>query len=383
MIVGSKLSLLLFSLAFAVCTPVHAQNTASLALKSADQTQAPLFKREWSLSVGGISMEHGKDSEAAAFFYGGVNFDYHFTSWLRTHLSPRASVFSTRVQERYSDSGEESRLWMYDGYLAVDPAESIEFRGGSLNQKYHGTGLLISGLRSFPGAQEILKFKSENFKAALIFQQSVPTSHSLNDERMSQEKLPTFMTQTVQLSGKNFGLVEWKASGGLYDWNNIPDKVVSDSRRIGNVGVGENVAGSKFLYDHQGWYFASELCLCSGSGLGGVIEFERVHNLKAPGDSADAQLIGFGPKFEIGNVEMDLRYRPYFIESDATVAAYNKSKFGNTNRNGYNIEANVTFKKEGFTIFAENYNAKPINRDPNQRDLSIFYLGVETNYAPF
>lgn len=380
---GSKLSLLLFSLAFAVCAPVYAQNTASVALKNAEVAPARKFKGEWSLSVGGISLEHGKDNEAAAFFYGGLNLDYQFTSWLRTHLSPRASVFSSRVQERYSDSGEESRLWMYDGYLAVDPIENMEIRAGSLNQKYHGTGLLISGLRSFPGAQEIVKFKSEQFKAALIFQQAVPTSHSLNDERMSQEKLPTFMTQTLQLGGKHFDLIEWKASGGLYDWNNIPDKVVSDSRRIGNVGTGENVAGSRFTYDHQGWYFASELCLCPKGALGGVIEFERVHNIKAPGDSADAQLIGIGPKVTIGDIEVDLRYRPYFIESDATVAAYNKSKFGNTNRNGYNIEANVTFKKEGFTIFAENYNAEPINRDPNQRDLSIFYLGVETEYAPF
>jgi hypothetical protein len=374
---------LFLSLAFAVSWPVFGQNTATSTLKSAEAPAKHKFDGTWNFALGGISYEHGKDNEAAAFFYGGANLKYRFTPWLRADLSPRLSVFSSRVQERYSDSGEESRLWMYDGYLAVDPVEYFELRGGALNQRYHGTSLLVSSLRSFPGVQEIGKVKFGDFKAALIFQQVIPTSHSLNTERESQEELPTFMTQTLQLSGKHFGFIEWEASGGLFDWNNIPDKVVADSRLVGNVGAGENVAGSRFLYDHQGWYATGEFCLCGTAALGAVVEYERVHNMKAPGDSADAQLVGLGPKIKFGDIELDLRFRPYFIESDATVASYNKSKFGNTNRKGYNIEANVNFKKEGFSIFAENYNAEPINRDPNQRDLSIFYLGVETEYAPF
>ena len=333
--------------------------------------------------MGGISFEHGKDNEAAAFFYGAVDLDYKFSAWIRGHLSPRASLFSSRVQERYSDSGEESRLWMYDGYVAVDPTPNFEFRAGALNQRYHGTGLLISGLRSFPGAQEIAKIELGEVKAALIFQQAIPTSHSLNTERINQERLPTFMTQTLALEGKHFDMVEWKASAGLFDWTNVPSKVISDSRLVGNYAEGENVGDAQYMYDHQGWYFASEFCLCPKYWLGGVLEFERVHNAQAPGDSADAQLIGVGPRLIFGDIEVDLRFRPYFSESNATVASYSKSRFGNTNRRGYNIEANVKFKKEGFSIFAENVQAEPINYDQNQRDLSVIFLGVETEYAPF
>lgn len=333
--------------------------------------------------MGGITHEHGKDNEAAAFFYGGVKFDYQFKPWLNAHLSPRASIFSSRVQERYSDSGEESRLWMYDGYLSLDPIEYFQLRGGALNQGYHGTGLLVSSLRSFPGVQAIAKAGVGDFKVALVVQQVIPTSHSLNTERESQEKLPFFTTQTLVVEGRHFNLIQWKGRAGLYNWSNIPDKVVADSRLIGNVGEGENVAGSRFLYDHQGWYLATDFCICGPYWLGGIIEFERVHNLKAPGDSADAQLIGIGPRMIFGEIEVDLRFRTYFSESDSTVAAYSKSKLGNTNRRGINLEANVNFKKEGFSIFAQNYQAEPINRDINQRDLSIIYLGVETEYAPF
>ncbi len=382
MLVGSKFSKMLFSVLIAFSLPAFGQNSASSTLKSAELPPRKL-EGEWNLSMGGISLVHGKDNEAAAFFYAGFNLDYKFAPWLRARLEPRASVFSSRVQERYSDSGEESRLWMYDGYVALEPVKFGELRAGAINQGFHGTSLLISGQRSFPGAQAIAKYGTGDFNARLIVQQVIPTSHSLNTERATQEKMPTFSTQTLQLSDKNFGLIEWKAGVGLYDWSNIPDKVVSDSRLVGNVGVGENIAGSRFLYDHQGWYAAGSLCLCTGSWISGIIEYERVHNMKAPGDSADAQLVGIGPKMIFGDIVVDLRVRPFFTESDSTVAAYSKSKFGNTNRTGYNIEANVHFKKEGFSIYAENYQAEPINRDPNQRDLSIIYVGVETDYAPF
>ncbi len=188
------------------------------------------------------------------------------TPWLRAHLNPHVSVFSSRVQERYSDSGEESRFWMYDGYLSFEPEKHFSIRGGALNQRYHGTGILISGLRSFPALQERASVQIGDVKAELILQQAVPTSHSLNDERVRQEKLPTFMTQTLQLSGKHFQMIDWKASGGLYDWNNIPDKVVHDSRLVGNVGTGENIAGSRFLYDTRAGTFGRILFVRTKAG---------------------------------------------------------------------------------------------------------------------
>lgn len=384
--VGSKFSLLLLSLAMAMVWPAAGQISSSSTLKNGESLNGEQrrFNGEWKFEVGGYSETQGKDNTAAATFYLNVNLDYQFAPWMHAHLSPRLALYSSRVQERYSDSGEETRLWMYDGYISIAPESHFELRGGALNQRFHGTGLLVSGLRSFPGVQERAKVMlAPSVKMEFISQQVIPTSHSLNTERVEQEALPTFMTQTLLLSGRNFDFLDWKVGGGLYDWSNIPDKVVFDSRLVGNEGYGAAVPGSHFRYDHQGWYLSSEACLCPNYWLGGVLEFERVHNNQASADAADAQLLGIGPRFTFGDIELDLRYRPYFSESDATVAAYSKSKFGNTNRRGYNLEANIKFKKEGFTIFAEHYNAKPINYDPNQRDLSIIYLGVETEYATF
>lgn len=384
MFVGSKFSLLLLSLAFAASLPVSAQNSATSTLKNAEDTKSHFRKAEWAFSMGGMTYEHGRDEMAAAYFYGNVNLDYRFSSWMHAYLAPRINILSSRVQERYDDSGEESRIWMSDGYISYDQFKNFELRAGALSQKFHGTSMLVSGLRSFPGAAEIIKADIGEVQAALIFQQTVPTSHSLNTERATQEKLPSFMTETLQLSGKHSDLIEWRAAGGLYDWSDIPSKVVNESGLVGNVTVGQNVSDSRYLYDHQGWFFASEFCLCPKVfPVGGVIEFERVHNAAAPGNSADAQLIGIGPRIKIKDAIVDIRYRPFFIESDATVASYSKSRFGNTNRIGYNVEVNVHFKNPDFSIYAETYNAEPINRDPNQRDLSMIYFGVETDYVSF
>jgi hypothetical protein len=177
--------------------------------------------------------------------------------------------------------------------------------------------------------------------------------------------------------------LKWQATAGHYAWGNIPAKVVFESRRIGNVGYGENVPSNGYVYDHKGWYGATELCYCTDDPVNFAVEFERIHNTEAASDSADAQLWGIGPNFNFGDYVLDVRYRRYFIESDATVAYYNKSRYGNTNRIGDNIEVTWHSKKDQFSIVAEAYFAEPINRDPNQRDLTVFFIGVETDYARF
>ncbi len=370
----------------AVTAPVvsAAQTTETSVLRADVTPKAKKISGEWRFALAGVSVEEGKDSGAAAALYLSSNFNYRFTDWLNARISPAMNLFSSRMQERYDDDTFQGRVWLFDGHLIASPSPYFELKGGALNQRYHHTSMLVSGLRAFPGFQEIAKWdQNKSFTAALILQQAIPTSHTLNTEREREENLPTFNTETLSFSGENFGWLKWRANAGHFRWANIPAKVVFESRRIGNVGFGENVPNNRFQYAHEGWYSSSELCYCSDSAVNFAVEYERIHNTEAPGDAADAQLWGLGPNFNFGEHELDLRYRRYFVESDATVAYYNKSRYGNTNRIGHHLEATLKFKKEDFSIFAETYFAEPINRDPNQRDLTIFFIGVETEYAKF
>jgi hypothetical protein len=361
-----------------------AEGPATSALLSTEIEKPRKWSGDWNFAMLGISTEEGKDAGGAAALYGSARFDWRFTRMLHAKISPSVSLFSSRMQERYDDDSFQNRIWLYEGYLSLEPLKYFEARAGALNQRYHGTSMLVSGLRSFPGAQVIGKLPvGGDFEADLVLQRVVPTSHSLNTERENEEELPLFTTETLLLKGKTFGWLKWNTSLGHFRWSNIPAKVVFESRRIGNEGLGENIPGSVYRYAHEGYYGAGEFCLCTDNAVNFTVEYERIHNTEAASDAADAQLIGAGPNFNFGDYELDIRYRRYFIESDATVAYYNKSKMGNTNRIGDYLEVQLHFKKEDFWAFAEAYQADPINTDPNQRDLRLYLIGVATDYAKF
>lgn len=377
---------LLLTLACAAM-PAFAQNVAGPASLTADipesQAAARKWSGQWNLNMGGISFQEGKDAGAAAFAWFSTDFNYKFSRWLQAGISPNLSLYSSRVQERYDDDTFQNRIWMLDAHLSLEPVEYFELRAGALNQGFLGSSMLVSSLRSFPGIQEIVKFKGEQAEVKFIVQQAVPTSHTLNTERETQEKLPSFNTQTFTAKGKHFDLIEWKSTGGLFKWSNLPSKVAWDSRLSGAMGEGLEVADSRFTYDHQGWFGTAELCFCMDSKIDFIVEGQRIHNTKADSFAADAQSLGLGGRIRFGDRELDLRYRQFFIESDATIAAYNKSKYGHTNRAGDGLEASLAFKKDHFKIYAQGFRANPINRSEAQRDMSIYYLGVETDDAAF
>lgn len=384
--VGFNMRSLVLTLACAVVPAALAQNIkepASLSAETPEPSAAKKWSGTYSLDMGGISFSEGKDQGAAAFFWFSTNLKYGFTRWLKAEISPNASFYSSRVQERYDDDTFQSRIWMMDAHVSLEPVEFFELRAGALNQGFLGTSILVSSYRSFPGVQEIVKLKGDEVEAKFIVQQSVPTSHTLNTEREKQEKLPMFNTQSFSAKGKHFNLIEWKSTGGLFQWSNLPSKVAWDSRLSGSMGSGIDPASAKFTYDHKGWFGTAEVCLCMDSTVDWIAEYVRIRNTSADDFAADAQSVGLGASIHFGDRKLDLRYRKFFVESDATIAAYNKGKYGHTNRDGDALEASLGFKKDKFKIYAQGFRATPINQSEAQRDMSVYYLGVETEDASF
>lgn len=370
-----------------VCNIALAQETSTTSMKLEEpRTSRPFgFHGNWMFDVGGGNAQEGKDTWSAAYLYVSSNLYFKFHEQLRAHIAPMARLYGGRAQERYDDDSLDSRVGVHEAYVAYSPFQFLELKAGGHSQSIVQNSMLVSGLRSFAGFQEIIKAESGDFKARVVAQQVIPNSYSLNTEREKQEALPWFRTEHAEFEGKHWNWFEWKAMGGLYEWNDIPSKVVYESVRIGNAPLTTPTpAGSRFAYGHQGWFGGTELCYCDASNVNFVGEFKRVHNTRAPGDAADAQMWGFGPKVKWKNRELDFRYRSYFIESDATVAAYNKSRLGNTNRIGENIEVYLRFTDLKFALYGEMYKAKPINTaDVQQRDMEQYYFGLETEYVSF
>ncbi len=363
----------------------YAQNTASSALKTGDLK--PDFDKKWQLGWSGQfvgqTYEEGKDQGGGVMITFQPHAQWNFLKDFRFYFEPRVRLSSSRMQQRFDDSPFDNYISVVDGYVGYSPISYLDLKVGALSQGFVDNSMLVSSWRTFPGSQEVVAVPLNQVKVGAKAEQVIPTSYSLNDERREVEKLPSLQTESIFVSGKHFDAIEWKANAGLFAWRNIPTKVVADSRLLGNVGDGPDIPNSRFAYRHMGWYGGGDFCYCPKQVFGFALEYDRVQNTEAPGDAADAQSWGLGPVLTFDQRVLNLRYRQFFIESDATVAAYGKSRYGYTNRIGQELAAELQFKDKGFSIFTEWVTARTINIDPNQRDLQIVRVGLETSYADF
>ena len=371
---------------------VYAQNPESRdEVVNSIGTQAaphPAYKRTWKgdyqLEMGGEGFREARDEGVAAFFKIKSRFDLTFSPWLKARVEPRLVLFSSRLQSRYADDQYDSNLRAKNAYLSVRPVRHVELRAGALAQDYLENSLLVSRARAFPGLQQIASAEVvPGLKAQLILQQAVPTSTTLNPERNGKEPLPLFQTQSIHLKGRNVLYVDYDARVGHYAYSRLPDKVAFDSAVLGNsVPNGEVAAGSRFLYGFDGFFWGGTATVGSGRLLG-EFEYQGVHNRLARADSADAQAWALGPKLYWRDQVITLKYGQHFIESDATVARYNVANLGHNNRLGQSVELRWAFTKQHFALRGEVIESRVIAPQNTQQNLSVFTLGVETDYASF
>lgn len=379
---GSRFTLLsLFGL-FVWGSVALAQNSSTLNAPLNHHRTHNKWKSEYELFLGGNGFSEGKDEGFGALLYFKTRFEYRFAPWLRASVRPRLDLFAGRAQERYDNDTYQNRIRMLEGYLAVKPIQVFEVRAGAINQSYLDSPMLVSSHRGFPGFQEVLAFKTSKMKTELIAQQVLPTSYSLNTEREDKERLPYFLTQSLHFLAR-MDWFEIRAAGGHYTFRDMPNKVAFESGITGNRVLGEVAPGARFKNKFDGWFGSMELCACWDAPVQLLFEYQRIQNTAAPSVDADAQTIGFGPRFRFGDRELELRYRNYFIESDATVGLYNRSLLGNTNRMGDDIEIKLDFKDRKFALVGEWLNARPIRDNATQKTMTVYYFGVETPYAPF
>lgn len=344
--------------------------------------RAPKYKGEFSLDLGGATRQEGKDSSDGAYVYIFSNFEFRLVPEAKIKISPLARFWSAREQDRFRDDDADGFIYLNDAYLSLEPLKWFELRGGMLSQRTLHTSMMVSNYATFPGVQT--RFKADLASKTigeLVYQYTIPTSRSGTGDRETSEALPSFQTLHAEVRSTALNGWELEGYGGLYEWNKLPSKVAIQSAKFGNAMVdGEMV--TKFTKGFKGFFGGLEACYCQGK-YGFIAEYKRMTNVEAPGNAADGQLVGIGPRIKFDDMELDIRIRSYFIESDSTVAYYNKSRFGHTNRVGENIEAFLRFPKQKFSIYGEMYNARPINRDVNQRDLQSFFFGVETDNVSF
>lgn len=340
---------------------------------------------KYSFGLGGGDYQEGKDEGVLSYFVVRSQFEYNFAPWMRVKVSPRVDLYASRVQERFEDDDlSSSRLRFTEAYVSLMPSRYVDLRAGAIGQAELNAPLLISSRRAFPGLQQIAKADFKNIQGSLMFQEVVPTSVTLNTERTEKEELPSFLTQSLNLKGQAETWFDWTAKGGHYQWNKLPSKIAFESGSAGNSIAGEVAPGAKFRYGFEGYFWGGNLAFGPREFAQMNFEYEAMKNMVAPSNAGQAQSLGVGPTIHLGDLmDIDVRYRRYFIESDATVAVYSSSHLGNTNRDGDNIDFRIDFKRLKFALIGDWYNARTINASTSQYTMNSYYLGLETNYVSF
>lgn len=370
-----------------VASPLpKASSSNSVKLKSPDEWSGQKFSGLWHSEAGFESMEHGKDQGLRSHFGGYTEFDYKLSPVVSFHASPAVDFYAGRIQQRFENDEDTNRFSLTDTYVAILPLQELELRLGNISQRFIDNPLLVSRGRSFPGVNEIIHVDfTKSWKLDLVAEQTVPTSYSLNTERVDREPLPLFQTQSLHLTFRpnaDWELVAW---GGHYQWSNLPSKVAFVGGYSGNTLLDYNEQSARFAYNFDGVFGGIKGCWCGNGILGGEAYFSRLHNNAAPNTRRDGQLMEAGPRLNFRNFDLTMTYGVFFNERDTTPSYYTPSRFGDTNRVGQIGGLKLHFKNYKFSIVGKYIDADTINYDPlgNQQRLTSMLLGLETDNASF
>jgi len=355
-------------------------DSASISESLSESSSSPEFtKKNWSFETGFKGRKEGKDDGFASLLRFSSEFEMRLSPWLRLEASPYASYFSSRVQQRFDDDTYQTRLGLNYGHLTAEPFSGLLFKAGAIPQAHLDNSQLVSKFRSFPGGLGEYSFKGiKDTEVGLRVQYVIPTSSSLNTQRESQEGLPTFVTETLfaKYSDSNW---DTQSQIGLFSWNQIPARVAFESSRAGNTPANaDSEAETRLRYGYSGWYGSLESIYSFDNGLGSGLAFHRISNTEAPSSLADSQRISLVGIFSQPNFGVKVEVGTFFSEGDATLARYASSGYGNTNRKGEQIFAELDVKPYKFFLKGEYGQANELNQRTYQDDIQDFSVTVES-----
>lgn len=341
-------------------------------------------KPKFSANFEGVTFSEGKNEENLVRLDLDVETAFEPTTWFRFQLTPRLTMNNGRIQRRYDiEAAQSSRLNLRDTYVSfhteVDQwLENLEFRVGSHWQRYLHSSMLVSGRRSFIGAQQRATVRfSDEVKTRFVAQQVIPDSSSDDGEREDREKTPLFTTETFAIQWKRDGVADVEPFITHYKFSNLPAIVAANSAVIGNTVDGEVGPDSRFRYGFNGFMAGVD----SGVHLSEKIRFEiyayQIQNNDAPAGARRGQWVQVALPVEVSdNFYFRPVYARYFLESDVVPGAYNSGTLGHNNRKGQRVGIDFGFKKLGFEIETRYIQADVINYSPDQAKLYSFYIGL-------
>lgn len=362
-----------------------AQETANSVRMNAAPIHAEPFNKEnwdlyWKLATGGRRFNDKTDDGVAATLATFAQIEWRITPELRFSSEARAVFNSQRTQQDILGDDFEDGLRMKEAVLLFEPFSMTTFGAGAINETRLRSPLLI-GDRTFPGLFEQIHFGDKANGVGFELQQVVPTSKSFNSQRAEKEKLPMLNTATLAGAWTPTEVITIKPQFTYFQFSNLPSRVAVESAIYGNSIEPAGITNAKYKYAFEGTVMGLETDLHIGSNLTVMGGYQTLTNRKAPSAFNTGRLGSLGFKTRLGEMEIKPAYLVFYNESDTSPASYNEAKFGHNNREGWGARLELEFKRYGFNIRSEYYDADVVNSNANQSRQQYFSISLETTYA--
>lgn len=340
---------------------------------------------QWKFTLGNDQIESLTDSENKVTASIGAEGKLELTKMLSVEADFSIGWETGRAQGWYGSDSYENGVNFSKAQVNIVPLSFFQTQIGALNMGEYGQELLLSGT-PFPGAKVSLvsPFK-KNVQLELASLYAIPTSRSLNSDRIEKEETPTLVIHSLEIgTGTRFDLLWFEGQFGLFQYENLPSKVAYKSSTQGNTVLGGTEVDSRFGFEHAGTFIGFSGGAKLSRWFGFELGYKRIENTKVESGLNLGEKGYIKPVFSWREHSIATEFYKYYNEPDSSVAYYNSSSLGHNNREGFGV--GLTYKHGNvFSISTEYISANLIydSIDNINSDTEIFKIELITSYDQF
>ena len=346
------------------------------------------FVGETQFALGARSLEDERFQQTAASMRADTRVLYSLTDQFDFNGEMRIIFNSERSQRAIQDDQLDTGFRLRRAELGYEPFNFMRLSAGALKQGDAVRSiLLVEASEVFPGARQQLMIgdpaKQENY---ILFQsqQSIPTSRSLDTERVEKEPLPYFFLETLAVGYSPKSWVTIEPYFSLWRYRDLPAKVAFEGINRGNTVLDAMPTNSEFLYGFEGYLTGIQADFRLNRDLIISPFFHDLRNNRAPQSFNSGRMLGLEGLWTVAGVTINPMYYAFYNESDSSVSAYNAGELGRNNREGYASKLRLHFNNLRFSLVADYFDARVINQGrQDQTDQTYWTLSVETFHVQF
>lgn len=363
---------------------------AQAALSTTNESWRRSPKTKLAYKVGSSFDSFANQVEQSQFF--GMSLFSDFRAQLLSNLTFRTkagvSLSSGYAQSRFGDNVGASSVWLEEAHLNWRMIDSRLARfyvtAGAVDQGDLNMKMLVNG-QPFPGIRQALVFGDGGASKLKIWaQQAIPTSRTLSTKTVDAELMPSFLSETIELSLRPTRSLSLSGQVTHYAFNSLPSAVALQSQVYGNTTAETGPNTARFKYGFEGFGAGGSIRYDFMPSFGIQLGGYMLQNTQAPEGYRNGQHLNGSLIVGLENdVELNAGGAMFFIEDDVTPGFYNDSSIGHNNRQGYSAQLDVDFRRQRFKLRAAFTDADVINFNINQTRQQAFSIGFETFYELF